>query len=369
MTNLTGMAYAYIEIKQRLIKHICDSGYQVGRKLPTITTLAEEYNVSRDTAIRAVRELVREGILESRRGVGITVRKIPERGNVKRESVLAIFRNSPFLIDAFHDAFYQALPGWQVFQTSLNDITSDNYCDSFLDAFIQKNPYEVYLLFSVHEKLKRYCERKNLPCVVIGEVEKDLHLPNVCFDEYARYYQAARYLLDKGYDNLAFLQFLRKSPGDFQRTAAICEAYSESRIDDDLRRPLIVDVDELDQKSTEAALSEMLSRAEFPLGVVSGTDTGACWLLQQAHAMGVSIPDDLGIVSSGTSDLPTHVYPQITCLRPDQTKLGFAVARMIRQIVSGYDFDSRHVRIPFTAPYVIERQTTRDAHVNAPIKY
>ena len=131
MTNLTGVAYAYVEVKQRLIKQILSDNYEVGCKLPTITELAKNYNVSRDTAIRAVKELVKEGVLESRRGVGITVRKIPERGNVKKDSVLTIFRNNPYLNNAFRETFQQALPGWQIFQTNLNDVLSDDYSESF----------------------------------------------------------------------------------------------------------------------------------------------------------------------------------------------------------------------------------------------
>ena len=53
------------QVKERLLLQLSDNGHSIGDKLPTISELATEFQVSRDTVIKAVKEMVKEGYLES----------------------------------------------------------------------------------------------------------------------------------------------------------------------------------------------------------------------------------------------------------------------------------------------------------------
>ena len=362
MSVTTGLKHIYLQVKDRLRDEILDRNLKVGDKLPTISEIATRYKVGRDTAIKAIGELVREGVLESRRRAGITVRSIPLRQNAKRKSILAIVGRGPlFISDAMRDAIWESLPGWRLFQTRINSAESNGYCEKALYEFIGNNQYEAYLLSSVNPKLKQYFYKKNLPCMVVGGLEDGIDLPNMAFDEYERYYQATRYLLRQGYPNIAFIQRKEKNPGDYQREVAVCAAYSEASPNKGIRKPVVLSIDELEKAEGEKILEEFLSGAQFPFGVVSGSDYVSCWLLQTALRMGVSVPGRLGIITSGTTDMPSHTHPQLTSLRPDQTRLGFAMGRMLMQITSGYSPEPRHVCLPYESPYVVQRQTTKEA--------
>jgi len=351
-----------------LLNQLWRGGFTVGDKLPTISDIAVNYNVSRDTAIRAVNELVKTGVLESRRRVGIRVRSIPPKGDIKHKSILVIDRRgSVFFSGPLSDAIHESLPGWSIFQTRIDGSGSQNYSDEFLNCFIRDHPYEVYVLASVHQKLKDYFQRNKLSCVVVGELEDGIDLPNVCLDEYARYYQATRYLIRLGYPRIAFIQFKAKSPGDYQREAAVSSAYSETIVADAIKKPVVIEIEEHKKPDGERALAGFLAQTEFPVGVVSGSDAAACWLLQKALEMGIAVPEEVGIVTSGSTDLPTHTYPQISGLKADRTKLGFALGRMLMQITGGYEPEPRHVIIPYERPYLIPRQTTTEANFFAPL--
>ncbi len=63
-----------------------------GEKLPSARALAEELRVNPNTVIRAFTELEREGITETRRGLGTFVREDVDQKALKRELLAAAAR-------------------------------------------------------------------------------------------------------------------------------------------------------------------------------------------------------------------------------------------------------------------------------------
>jgi GntR family transcriptional regulator len=63
----------YIQIREALLQEIQQKKFQKGQQLPTEEELSREFNVSRMTVRQALGEMVREGVLERRRGIGTFV--------------------------------------------------------------------------------------------------------------------------------------------------------------------------------------------------------------------------------------------------------------------------------------------------------
>lgn len=57
---------------------IADGTYPPGRRLPSVTTLMQEYGIASVTARKALRVLVDEGIAEMTPGMGTFVKAAPE---------------------------------------------------------------------------------------------------------------------------------------------------------------------------------------------------------------------------------------------------------------------------------------------------
>lgn len=64
---------AYERIEKDVKARIADGRYAVGQRLPTERDLAQGYGVSRPTVREAIRALVVQGILDVRRGAGVSV--------------------------------------------------------------------------------------------------------------------------------------------------------------------------------------------------------------------------------------------------------------------------------------------------------
>ncbi|MBX6762870.1 MAG: GntR family transcriptional regulator [Rubrobacteraceae bacterium] len=63
----------YLQIVER-IRHAVEVGsFEAGHRLPTVRALARELGVAPNTVVRAYGELRREGLIESRPGVGTVV--------------------------------------------------------------------------------------------------------------------------------------------------------------------------------------------------------------------------------------------------------------------------------------------------------
>ena len=351
--------FAYLEIRDRLCEQIQRDGFDIGDKLPTISEIAQRYGVCRNTAIRAISSLVSEGILESRRRAGIHIKEIPKSKLMNPKSILAITSESQPLPGGISNTIMHCLPEWPLLQVRIDEASTEGYCPHALDNFFTSNSYGVYILFSVHRKLKEYFLQTKLPCLLIAGLEDSLGLPSVCYDIYARYYHATKSLIGQGYHNIIFIKKKTDEHELCRPEIAVTEAYNEIDFNQKIQEPVVLEIDETNRSQAEEILSEMLASTEFPAGVVSSSDLVSCWLVQKAMQNDIAIPDQLGIITSNTTEIPTETYPQITGLRSDQKKLGFAAARILTQMLGGSTNNLPQTVLPFEPPFLIQRHTTR----------
>ncbi len=72
----------YLQVAREIRRAIADGEALPGERMPLAKDLATVLGVNKNTVLRALRELRDEGLLEFRRGRGITVAGTPERGAV-----------------------------------------------------------------------------------------------------------------------------------------------------------------------------------------------------------------------------------------------------------------------------------------------
>ena len=77
-----GQSELHEQVAGEIRRAIADGEAQPGERLPPAKDLAAVIGVNTNTVLRALRTLREEGLLEFRRGRGITVAGTPERGVV-----------------------------------------------------------------------------------------------------------------------------------------------------------------------------------------------------------------------------------------------------------------------------------------------
>ena len=78
----TGQVPLHEQVAARIRRAIADGEAAPGERLPLATDLAAVLGVNKNTVLRALHLLRDEGLLEFRRGRGITVTGTPQRGAV-----------------------------------------------------------------------------------------------------------------------------------------------------------------------------------------------------------------------------------------------------------------------------------------------
>src|SRR5881227_3112551 len=74
------------QVAAELRRAIAEGEALPGERLPPAKDLAAVLGVNRNTVLRALRDLRHEGLLEFRRGRGITVAGTPERGAIHEQA-------------------------------------------------------------------------------------------------------------------------------------------------------------------------------------------------------------------------------------------------------------------------------------------
>src|SRR5580693_7574424 len=72
----------YLQVAAEIRRAIADGEVRPGERMPLAKDLATVLGVNKNTVLRALRQLREEGLLEFRRGRGITVAGTPEQGEV-----------------------------------------------------------------------------------------------------------------------------------------------------------------------------------------------------------------------------------------------------------------------------------------------
>jgi len=91
----------YEQVAGEIRRAIADGEAKPGERLPPAKDLAAELGVNTNTVLRALRKLRGEGLLEFRRGRGISVAGTPERGAViaRAKELVEFARRQGYRVD------------------------------------------------------------------------------------------------------------------------------------------------------------------------------------------------------------------------------------------------------------------------------
>jgi GntR family transcriptional regulator len=89
------------QVAAEIRRAIADGEAKPGERLPPARDLAAVLDVNTNTVLRALRQLRDEGLLEFRRGRGVTVTGSPERGAVvaRAKALVAFAREHGYRLD------------------------------------------------------------------------------------------------------------------------------------------------------------------------------------------------------------------------------------------------------------------------------
>lgn len=183
------------------------------------------------------------------------------------------------------------------------------------------------------EEIEHIRKRLNVPTVYIDTYADEIKIANVGIDDYKGGYLGAKYLIDKGHKEIAFVGPSIKRAGVIQqRYQGFYEACAEQDIQVTVKH--IFEADTLYEKGIVAG--QKIAQSNIPFtAVVVMSDIVAFGVMEGLKQCGLYTPNDVSVI--GFDDLPECCYsnPKLTTISQNVVKKALLVGeylfKMIRQ--------------------------------------
>ncbi|SDI52585.1 LacI family transcriptional regulator [Rhodococcus triatomae] len=205
--------------------------------------------------------------------------------------------------------------------------------------FLSGRQVDGLLLSSLHSPSEDFLaslSTRSLPMLQLNR-HPDPTLPYVAGDDAQGGRLAARHLVERGYTDLAVIAGPAHATTAQERLFGFRNGLSEYGIDlpDDRVRRTGFDV-----AGGVAAATSLLDRPDRPRAIFAVSDTVAIGVIGVARDLGLTIPDDLGLV--GYNDIPVaaQLPVPLTTIRSPARLIGATGVHLLLDLVAGRDVES-----------------------------
>ncbi|TFE00892.1 catabolite control protein A [Jeotgalibacillus salarius] len=197
-------------------------------------------------------------------------------------------------------------------------------------------------------------QRSPVPVVIAGSVEESNQTPSVNIDYYQASVDAVTSLIEKGHKDVAFVS------GPFHDTinrAMKLEGYKAALENNDLsyNEDFVFEGDYTYDSGLDAwAKLRQLERK--PSAIFVGNDEMALGVVHGAQDEGLSIPNDVEVISFDNTKLALMVRPQLTSVVQPLYDIGAVAMRLLTKLMNKESIDDQTVVLPHR---IEERQSTK----------
>lgn len=314
---------------------------EIGPLLPGEPRLASTLGVARRTLRSALEILTREGwITESSRGSSRRVTPKVIKTQSSRQFTVAVMLPSP--LDALASGTQDFLREVENKLSSDNAVVHYHYHNVYhlkhpksrLEKILTEQNADLWLLYEASAPMASFFKKSGVPTVICGGPVSDPAIPYVAFDGVATLRHAIGVLSRAGHTKIsAPMHFAR--PG---RSEAFQEEMTSRNLpfDPDFNTP---NWDSNNQQMVDL-LRSLLESPNRPTAIIINGMDAAITLYSMLLEIGLTIPNDISVILSGSDPLFSHFHPQLSYYSTSHKLLASATAKLIR----------KHLRNPGTPP-------------------
>jgi GntR family transcriptional regulator, arabinose operon transcriptional repressor len=325
----------YKQIAHALRKQIVTSVYSRGDKLPSDSELSKQFDSSRLTVIRALRQLETEGLVERRPGsgtyIGLQPRLtshtfgllIPDLGQGE------IFEPICQGMARANISSEQALL-WGNTSTASTDkeVQALELCRSFVSRKVTGVFFAPLELAAhkeeVNQEIVISLEKAGIPIILLDRSTRPFPEPTqhdlVGIDNWREGFRMAKYLLDLGCSKLGFVVRPSSAPTVDARIAGLGEALRQQG--SGMPAECVLRADPTDR----ASVGEWLD-AVRPEGVLCANDYTAGQLMHTLLDLGIAVPQQIRIVGFDDVKYASLLPVPLTTLRQPCIEIGVAAMK------------------------------------------
>ncbi|TWI55370.1 LacI family transcriptional regulator [Pseudomonas duriflava] len=328
---------------------------------PTLIDVAKVAGVSPITVSRAlhrpevVSEKAREKVLEAVRLTGYVPNMLAGGLASNKSRLVAIFvptiAHSIFadtiqaLMDRLAAAGYQALIGLTGYSAEQEE--------QLLGAVLGRRPDGIVLTGTLHtEQSRQRLLQAGVPVVEAWDLSDSPIDMQVGFSHEKVGQAMARHLHDRGYRHVSVISV--DDPRALRRSRAVVAELEKLGI---TKAPLEALSAPATLLSGRTGLKQLLAKGIQPDAIVCSSDTVAQGVLAEAASQGIAVPEALAVLGFGNLSAAAHVYPPLSTVSVDGTRIGTLVAEALLQRFQGKEPLRESICID-TGFKIIDRSTT-----------
>ena len=333
----------YQQVRQDLLARIRRGEFQPGSLLPSENQLCQQYEVSITTARRAFLELVKEGVVERRAGVGTMV------SSAVRQSRLS-FLSIDYEGDAWRrtpSAMGEVIAGvgaasWQRDASfSMTGVANDEAV-GYLRRLVEERSVDGVLLRTADDISEEYLEileDAGMPYVVIKR-----HIPGrpmncVVSDDVTGARIATEHLLDLGHERIGFVCAKPHITVAKERLAGYRAALETRDLPFD--EILVRQESHFTMGKGREAGELLLRLPNPPTAIFVASDTMALGIYEAVRDLGLQIPQDAALVGYDDLSPVAVLQPSLTTIRTSYYEFGRLAAQLLLNLIEGREAPPR----------------------------
>ncbi|MGD0295473.1 MAG: GntR family transcriptional regulator [Bryobacteraceae bacterium] len=333
----------YQQVFENLSADILSGKYKPGQKVPSEAALVQQFQTSRITVGRALRDLVQRGLVERVAGSGTFVRRAPVPESSRLFGLLIpdlgateIFEPICRGIAAAPQAVQHALVWGTV---APGAVSLEDQALQLCDQFSQRGVAGVFFAplerapkaHRVNLEILSRLEKARIPVILLDRCV--LPYPNrgrydlVGIDNRRAGFIAAEHLLRLGVPGLSFLGYSGSAPTVEARAAGFREAVFANALTPQQEQVHLLDM------ITESSIRPVLAKKKPGRAFVCANDRTAGHLMQVVQRLGYEIPRDVRIVGIDDVEYASLLPVPLTTVHQPCREIGeAAMAAMLDRI-------------------------------------
>jgi DNA-binding LacI/PurR family transcriptional regulator len=327
----------YQQLRQQLFSRIRRGEFGPGDMLPSENQLCEEYGVSVTTARRALLELVKEGVVRRRMGVGTMVAPRVRQlslGFVSIDSLGGAWRGISAgmveLIGGIGELAWRRNASF-----SMSGVDEDGV-EECLRSVAEARAVDGVLLRTADDIRPEHVDildAAGIPCVVIKRELSGRPLNCVVSDDLLGGRQATAHLVERGHRRIGFICAKPLLTLTQQRLRGYREALAEAgaAYDADLVRM----EPSFDEQAGRRAVRDLLERPDRPTAIFVASDRMAIGGYGAVSELGLRIPDDVAVVGYDDIGPSAMLQPPLTTVRTSYHDFGRLAAQLLLDLIEG----------------------------------
>lgn len=202
-----------------------------------------------------------------------------------------------------------------------------------------------------------------VPMVVIGHPVNASELYCVDNANVRAGYEAARFLLDNGHERILLIGFDAKFMFTVDRRQGYEQALEEAGVA--VREDWIVSGRVIRYAEESAPLCRLFQAEDRPTAVVCMDDTLAIGLHRLLSSIGLSVPEDVSLISFNNNESARYHNPPLTTFDVEPFHLGVSAMTLMLDVLGGKAEEPVSIDVPFT---LIRRQSVAQIGPSIPKK-